>query len=566
MSLHRLRVPSLLLALGAGVGCNGGVDAPGAVSAESTPSCTADDPFICAPKATPNWARTLEARSADGTGNNKRHPTWGAARQPLRRNSTVAYSDGVSTPARANGPSPRLVSSTVSPQSGTMPNSVGASDLIWQWGQFLDHDLDLSTDPNDDGTVEVFNITVPTGDPYFDPSAQGGATIPLNRSGFIAGSSPRQQLNKLTSYIDGSMIYGSDATRAAALRANDGTGRLKTSAGNLLPFNVDDLPNVNGPVSDPRTLFVAGDVRANEQVGLTSMHTLWMREHNRIAGLLHGEFPQLTDEQVYQTARSVVIAEVQHITFDQWLPILLGPDGVDAYRGYDSSVDATVENLFTNLYRVGHTLLSPSLLLLGNDGRPVLGGSIALKDAFFKPDFFIEGMGIDPVLLGQATQRAQEVDPFVVDAVRNFLFGQPGQGGLDLVSLNLQRGRDHGLPSYNQARRDYGLFPLTRFSQISSNKQIVAKLASVYRSVDDIDPWIGALAEDHVSGALVGPLLQAVVGDQFQRARDGDRFFYESYLPQYLVEWTKKQTLAMVIKRNTAIGDVLPADAFHAPR
>jgi peroxidase len=568
MRSHRLRVPSLLLAMGLGsplIGCNGAVEDPLVLTAESQTPCTNDDPFVCAPRATPAWARALEPRAADGSGNNLRHPAWGAAGQPLRRYSTVSYTDGVSSPARDNGPNPRLVSSAVSAQTGSTPNSVGASDLVWQWGQFLDHDLDLSTDPND-GTVEVFDIAVPTGDPYFDPYGRGGATIPLSRSGFIVGSAPRQQLNKLTSFIDASNVYGSDAVRAAALRAKDGTGRLKTSAGNLLPFNSDNLPNANGPVSDPRSLFVAGDVRANEQVGLTSIHTLWMREHNRIAGLLHAELPQLTDEQIYQTARTLVIAEIQHITYDHWLPILIGADGIEPYSSYDSHVDATVENLFTNLYRVGHTLLSPSLLLVGNDGGPVLGGNIALKDAFFKPDFFIEGMGIDPVLLGQATQRAQEIDPFVVDAVRNFLFGQPGQGGLDLVSLNLQRGRDHGLPSYNQARLDYGLDAVSRFSQISRNRQITAKLASVYRRVDDVDPWIGALSEDHVPGAMVGPLLQAVIGDQFARARDGDRFWYERYLPQYLVEWTKKQTLAMVIKRNTAIGGAIQADAFRATR
>jgi peroxidase len=170
--------------------------------------------------------------------------------------------------------------------------------MFWQWGQFIDHDMDLTegADP-----PEPFPIQIPTGDSFFDPYSTGTAIISMNRSAYdratgATPNNPRQQMNFITAYLDASMVYGSDAIRAAALRTNDGTGRLKTSAGQLLPFNTDGLPNAGGP--DPN-FFVAGDVRANEQVGLTAMHTLFVREHNRLIEIIHRRHPGLGGDEIY---------------------------------------------------------------------------------------------------------------------------------------------------------------------------------------------------------------------------------------------------------------------------
>ena len=162
-----------------------------------------------------------------------------------------------------------------------------ATDFLWQWGQFLDHDIDLT----ESNTSEPFFITVPSGDPWFDPLDTGTLQMPFFRSmsDIFTGtdpSNPRQQLNGITAFIDASNVYGSDPQRAAALRTNDGTGRLKVSDGDFLPYNIDGLPNApgNGP-----EFFLAGDVRANEQVALTAMHTLFVREHNRLADQIRAQ-------------------------------------------------------------------------------------------------------------------------------------------------------------------------------------------------------------------------------------------------------------------------------------
>jgi hypothetical protein len=219
----------------------------------------------------------------------------------------------------------------------------------------------------------------------------------------------------------------------------------------------------------------------------------------------------------------------------------------------------------TAAFRVGHTLLSPVLLRLESDGRPIAAGNLALQDAFFSPGQIQTNGGIEPLLMGLAGQRAQEIDNKVVDDVRNFMFGAPGAGGLDLASLNIQRGRDHGLPSYNQTRLAYGLAPATRVADVSSSLNVQANLAAAYSSVDDIDLWIGGLAEDHVPGAMVGETFFTVLRDQFQRLRDGDRFWYENSLPASLLDMVKGQTLAQVIRRNTGMESEIQEHVFIVP-
>src|SRR5262249_39121370 len=158
-------------------------------------------------------------------------------------------------------------------------------------------------------------------------------------------------------YIDASMVYGSDPARAAALRTFEG-GKLKTSAnGQLLPLNTDGLPNAD-PFRLGARLFLAGDVRANEQADPTVVHTLFVPEHNRLADRIPDRYPGLNDEQVYQVARRLVGAEMQVITYEEYLPAVLGfdyaPDPEDAV--YNPAVNASITNSFAHAaFRFGHS-------------------------------------------------------------------------------------------------------------------------------------------------------------------------------------------------------------------
>ena len=330
-------------------------------------------------------------RTIDGSQNNLGHESWGKAFVNLRRRSPSDYADGISAPSGETRISAREISNLIFDQEDSIENRRGLSSMVWQWGQFLDHDIDLteSADP-----PEAFFIDVPVGDIFFDPFGTGDQQIQLFRSHYRHGNGPRQQINQITSWIDGSNVYGSDDATARNLRTLSG-GLMKQSAGGLLPIGDDGF-------------FLAGDIRANEQLGLICMHTLFVREHNRIARRFAARNPRLSDEQVYLRARQRVIGIIQSITYNEFLPLLLGENSIPQYRGYNSRVNPNITNVFsTAAYRFGHTMLPSELLRVDNNGNEIEAGNVAMRDAFFNPGEIVEH-GIDSVVKGLTLQTAQE--------------------------------------------------------------------------------------------------------------------------------------------------------------
>jgi hypothetical protein len=219
-------------------------------------------------------------------------------------------------------------------------------------------------------------------------------------------------------------------------------------------------------------------------------------------------------------------------------------------------VNASIMNEFsTVLFRVGHTMLSPQLMRMTNDGAPAPGGHVALRDAFFQPQNLAGANELEYFLKGLASDQQQEVDMHVVDEVRNFLFGEPLVGGFDLPTLNIQRGRDHGLSDYNSMRLAFDLDAAASFADITSDPAIQSALSSLYGDVSDVDAWVGAIAEDHVPGAAVGELILTGLREQFKRLRDGDRFWYrnDSALSPDDLAWLDSLRLSDVIRMNTSI-------------
>jgi hypothetical protein len=297
-------------------------------------------------------------------------------------------------------------------------------------------------------------------------------------------------------------------------------------------------------------LFAAGDVRANENIELTALQTLFVREHNYWAGQISKQNPQLSDEAIYQRARAIVVGEMQAITYNEWLPALMGQNAVKPYAGYNANVNPGIANEFSTAeFRFGHSMLGDDVEFLDNNGQDVRG-EVSLAQAFFNPNL-VASTGIDPIVKYLASDPASEIDTKVVDSVRNFLFGPPGSGGLDLASLNIERGRDNGIADYNTARAAYGLPKVTQFSQITSDPQLQAQLKQLYGNVNNIDLWVGGLAEDHVKGSSLGPTFQAIIADQFTRLRDGDRFWYQNQFSGPMLQQISQTSLSDIIKRNT---------------
>ncbi len=511
---------------------------------------------------------TLDIRTYDGTSNNLTNVAWGSSGTQLVRVSPVAYGDGISTPAGSTLPSPRLVSNVLADASVSNPiSAAGLSAMVYAWGQFLDHDIGLTPT---NGT-EKLSIRVPTGDPSFDPNSTGTKTIGTTRSVFdpttgTSTANPRQQINTIAAWIDGSQVYGSTEARSLALRTLQG-GRLKTSAGNLLPVNnAATFPNGtvkmgnDAHVVPDDQLFAAGDERANENIELTAMQTLFVREHNRVAQRIAAANPGMSDEQIFQQARSIAIGEIQAITYNEWLPALLGPNALKPYRGYDATVNPQLANEFsTAAFRFGHSLLADDVQFLNNAGSTIRDG-VSLAQAFSNPPLVVQN-GIDPLLKYLASDPASEFDSKVVDGVRNFLFGPPGSGGFDLASLNIERGRDHGLSDYNTVRAAYGLPRITAFSQITANVTQQEKLRSLYGSIDKIDLWVGVLAEDHVAGGSVGPTARAILSEQFERLRTADRFWYQRTFVGPQLREIEGTRLSDIIRNNTTVSN-LQTDVF----
>lgn len=516
-----------------------------------------------------------ENRSYDGSSNNLAQPDWGVAKGHFRNYATNGFSDLISEPGGQDRENPRTISNALGSQSQFIPNELELSDFVWGWGQFIDHDINL----NDDNFSEAHNILIPACDPLFDPACTGTVTIRMFRSlsDPFTGSgidNPRKHINEITSYIDGSGVYGSDGTRADWLRTLAG-GKLKTSQGNLLPWNTVDGeydstidPFAPFMVLDgfplPEKYYVGGDIRINEQPGLTCFHTLWVREHNRLCDELKIENPTWTDEELYQRARKIVGAYIEAITYEEFLPNI----GVilDSYSGYNPTMEPNILNSFSAAaYRFGHTMINGRLVRYEEDGSDWSFGSVDLRDAFFNPLILKDEGGVEPFFRGIAAQEHQMVDPLIMDDIRNFLFGPPGAGGLDLLSINLERARERGLPDYNTLREDILLAPHDDFNSLTSNVDLANTLFDVYGDINDVDPWIGFMSEDHLANSIIGEGLETILKMQFGFLRDGDRYYYEND-PAFTsseIDEIKNTKLSEIILRNTAI-ETLQENVFIA--
>jgi len=303
---------------------------------------------------------------------------------------------------------------------------------------------------------------------------------------------------------------------------------LKTTIGDnsevLLPYNTEGLPNASPPGTTHSDFFLAGDIRANEVSTLTGMHTVFVREHNRLCDEIIKNTPGLVgqDEMIYQKARRWVTGFLQSITFNEFLPAILG--GLVINGSYDKTVNVDIANEFSTVgYRLGHTMVS-SQVQLGTDPADF----VLVRDIFFNPSY-VKTNGVDDMLYGSTQRLMQNVDGILVEDLRTFLFGPPAMGLLhDLAALNIQRGRDHGLPGYNAIREAYGLSTFPTFEDLPTSEENKTKLAALYDSPNYIDPWVGAIIENHLPGEAVGELVHAILVDQFSRLRKGDRYYYEN--------------------------------------
>lgn len=551
-------------------------------------------------------------RSIDGTCNNFDNPTWGASLTGFRRILPPIYENELSMPIGwmksklYNGyskPSARLISTSMIKTEEITPDEI-ITHMVMQWGQFLDHDLDhaipsVSSESWDgvdckktcDYAAPCYPIEIPDN----DPRVGNRRCIDFVRSSAICGSGitsvffgtiqPREQINQLTSYIDGSQIYGYHEQFARDLRnLTSDTGHMReglTFPGQkpMLPFAAptDGIDCRRDLSESTVNCFTAGDIRANEQVGLLAMHTLWFREHNRIATELGEINPHWSGDTIYQETRKIVGAQLQHITYTKWLPQIIGADGMELlgkYEGYDDNVDASIANVFaTAVLRFGHTLINPVLHRLDENFDEIPQGHLPLHKAFFAPWRIVHEGGVDPLLRGLFTVPAKLKMPGqnVNTELTEKLFQTAHAVALDLAAINIQRSRDHAIPGYNEYRRVCNMTVAETFDDLKeeiSNNQIRDHLKDLYGHPSNIDIWVGGILEDQSKGARVGPLFRCLLVEQFKRLRDGDRFWYENpniFKPEQL-EQIKRSSLASVLCNSADNITKVTDDVFVLPK
>ncbi|KAJ2947239.1 hypothetical protein O0L34_g16949 [Tuta absoluta] len=543
-----------------------------------------DGPFCPPPPTCPNPPSRY--RSMRGECNNPANPTWGAANSAFERILPPDYSDGTwAIKASSSGlplPSARTVSAVLIPD-GSYPSPTH-SMLFMQFGQFIAHDTSAGVTFTL-GNGSAISCCTNDGEGFLDPELQHWACAPIvaDPQDIFYGQYRHKcmnfvrtqlaptsdcsvgygkQMNGATHYPDLSHLYGSTPEKVKSLRGPGGLLAVFNDYGRELPplTTTGDCLSVK----EGSACFESGDSHGNQIISLTVFHTIWTREHNRIARALTRLNPTWDEETVFYEARRLVQAQFQHIIYNEWLPALLGPQimqtfGLNPSAGYASSYDPHVNPSLTAEFstaamRFGHSIVDGRITVPYPSTNSVYE-TLSIPEVMFQPARLRLKHFLDRTILGLSRQPMQSVDPFVTEGLTRYLFHGGNPFGLDLATINIQRGRDWGVRSYNQYRRLIGLPAFDDFYQFGP--VTAQRLSSVYSSPEDIDLWIGGLLEEAVEGGIVGPTFAHIIADQFSRLKRGDRYFYEYgsdvnpgvFSPSQLAE-IKKVTLARILCDN----------------
>ncbi|XP_057660218.1 uncharacterized protein LOC130896263 [Diorhabda carinulata] len=548
---------------------------------------------------------TSPFRTYTGYCNNLKHPHWGNSLSPFIRMLPSAYEDGISK-AIVTGvsglplPNPRIVSRIIHPDISNIHSKYTL--MTMQFAQLLDHDITLTPvhkgfeesipdcrSCNSRFTVhpECDPLPIPPGDHYYPEfNVKTGERVCLHSMRSLPAQQhlgPREQMNMNSAFLDASMIYGENPCKARKLKSRLGIMNYTNHPIKGKPL----LPqSSHHPECKSRSglCFIAGDPRVSEQPALATIHTIFMREHNRISEILYKLNPHWDEDNIFEHVRRIVTAEFQHITYNEFLPRLLGWNAMNLYeltllpngyfKGYDPDCNPTAFNEFAAAaFRIGHSLLRPHIPR-ANANYEIVNPPILLRDGFFKMDMMLRENMVDEITRGLISTPIESMDQFITAEVTNHLFEDRKIpfSGIDLISRNLQRARDHGIPSYNNYRAYCNLKRATTFEDLhrEMTQDSIAKLKSIYASVDDIDLFPGGMSEIAVKGGMVGPTFACIIGIQFRQLKKCDRFWYENdnfatrFTEQQLAE-IRKISLAKILCDNMDVANYIQRYAFDLP-
>lgn len=357
-----------------------------------------------------------------------------------------------------------------------------------QWGQLMTHDIAKSPSATNlplnccssegQSSDECYSVELPQNDTFYNKFNKTCISMVRTKAVYkeVNCTIEPYQIAAVSQNFDVSELYGSSETTLSSVRtfANGFLDFHVSSVGQMFPKLSDDPEIDCNSVYSNTTCFHSGDSRVNQNIQLTCVHTLLLREHNRVAKILAEFNPHWTDETLFQESRRILIAEVQHITYKEYVPLLLGANYVDEYKlrplteGYtvynDNINFATINSFTASLFRIYHTQIQGNISMYNSSGCPYK--TLFMSQYMDKPGLIMENHSFDDLIRGLTKQSPQRLDNYFTKAITNFLFQGDLPYGEDLESFDIQRGRDHGIPSYNDIRELCGLKKAQNFSDL----------------------------------------------------------------------------------------------------
>ncbi|HEX4869853.1 MAG TPA: peroxidase family protein, partial [Moraxellaceae bacterium] len=547
-------------------------------------------------------ARSLGARTEDGTCNILSNPAEGSVYRRFGRNVNPAYTQGETEATTLLSPNPREVSNSLMARQEFKP-ATSVNFIAAAWIQFMVHDW-VDHGPNQ--ADNPIRVPLPSGDAlgtgYLDVRrTQADPT----RTAAEAGK-PATYRNHNTHWWDGSQIYGSSKATNDKLRTFV-DGKLKVNSDGTLPTELLSGKPITG-------------VNDNWWVGLSMMHQLFVREHNAIATMLKQKYPNQSDQWLYDKARLVNSALMAKIHTVEWTPAiianpvteramyanwwgLLGQGGPrDQYQedarqlrddlASTSSWVKTVLGFDPNLEdKAGNSALDHALGgIVGSAAPNNYGTPYTLTEEFVavyrmhplmrdKVDVYDIGSNevarsipLQDTREGKAESVLGSEHPdrlwysfgithpgaLTLKNYPNFLrnLSIPGVGNIDLATTDILRDRERGVPRYNQFRRQIGLNPITKFEDLTTDPTTLAELKRLYgNDIEKIDTLVGMLAETvRPDGFAFGETAFQIFILNASRRLMTDRFFTSDYRPEvYTPEgyaWVEGNTMVDVLRRH----------------
>ena len=521
-------------------------------------------PVSWGPELPPPGPRSL-VRSADGTGNDPLEPSMGSAGTRFGRNVPLSdtYPNDVLTP------NPRTVSNELLAREEFIPATT-LNLLVAAWLQFEVHDW------MSHGTNEVDNpweVKLENDDPWpqhpmqirrtqVDPTSDGG---------------PPTYRNTETHWWDASQVYGSSPIIEKMIRAGVG-GHVLLNKEGVIPFDPPNMKPIPG-------VDFAG-VTGNWWIGLAMMHTLFMREHNSICDNLASVYPSWSDDQLFDHARLINAALIAQIHTTEWTPALLADSDLElgmrvnwwGFQGeklwktvgrvtkseevsgvpgsdlYYHGAPYSMTEEFVAVYRM-HPLIPDDYSIRDSTQNALIKKYNFTQLAGKKTHLVLNSPNINMNDLfysfGTSHPGAIVLHNYP-NRLRHFL--EPDGTILDLAATDILRVREHGVPRYNEFRRQFHMAPAESFEDFSEDPQVVQDLRRIYANPEEVDLMVGLYCEAPPQGFAFSDTAFRVFILMATRRLKSDRFFTydyrsEVYTPEGL-HWIENNTMSSVILRH----------------